>query len=54
MTTLHLVKQHRPDESGAEIWLAPQHRFLPVKMLVMEEDGTRYEQVITRLEIKGP
>lgn len=52
MKTLHLVKQHLPDESGAEIWLAPEHRFLPVKMLVLEEDGVRYEQIITRFEIK--
>ena len=52
MATVHLVKQHRPDESGAEIWLAPQHRYLPIKMLILEEDGARYEQVITKLEIK--
>jgi len=54
MATVHLVKQRRPDESGAEIWLAPQHRYLPIKLLILEEDGARYEQVITRLEIKGP
>jgi len=53
MTTVHLVTQHRPDESGAEIWLAPQYRYLPVRMVVLEEDGSRYEQVITKLEIKG-
>jgi hypothetical protein len=52
MTTLHVVKQHRPDESGTEIWISPQHRFLPVKMLVIEEDGARYEQVATRLDFK--
>lgn len=49
MTTLHLVKQRQPDETGIEIWLAPQHRFLPVRMVIEEEDGSRYEQVITRL-----
>jgi hypothetical protein len=54
MTTLHLVKQHQPDESGAEIWIAPQHRHLPVKRVVLEEDGTRVEHVVTRIEIKGP
>jgi hypothetical protein len=54
MATLHLVKQHRVDESGAELWLAPQYRFLPVRLLIQEEDGTRYEQVITGLEFKGP
>jgi hypothetical protein len=52
LTTLHLVKQHRPDESGAEIWLSPLHRYLPVRMLVLEEDGTRYDQVITGIEIR--
>jgi hypothetical protein len=54
LTTLHLVKQHRPDESGTEVWLSPQHRYLPVKVMVQEEDGARYEQFITRLEIREP
>jgi len=52
MATVHLVKEHQPNEEGVEIWLAPQHRYLPVKTLVVEEDGVRYEQVITRLAIK--
>jgi len=52
ITTLHLVKQHRPDESATEVWLSPQHRFLPVRVMVREEDGARYEQFITRLEIQ--
>lgn len=52
MTTLHLVKQHQPDESGAEIWISPQHHHLPVKMAVLEEDGARIEQVMTRIEVK--
>lgn len=51
MTTVHVVKQHQPDESGTELWLSPQHRFLPVRMLVQEEDGSRYDQVITKLEV---
>lgn len=53
MKTLHLVKQRQPDESAAEIWLAPQHHFFPVKVLIVEKDGSRYEQVITKLEL-GP
>ena len=52
IATLHLVKQHRPDESATEVWLSPQHRFLPVKVMIQEEDGVRYEQFITRLEIQ--
>jgi hypothetical protein len=52
MTTVHLVRQHQPEESGVEIWLAPQHRYLPVRMRVLEDDGTRFEQVITKVEFK--
>ncbi len=52
MKTLHLVKQHAPAEDGAEIWLAPQHRYLPVRMLILEDDGARYEQIITRLVLR--
>jgi hypothetical protein len=52
MTTVHLVRQHQPEESGVEIWLAPQHRYLPVRMLILDDNGARYEQVMTKLEIK--
>lgn len=51
MTTLHFVRQRAPDEGGIEIWLAPQYRHLPVRLRIEEEDGSRYEQVITRLEV---
>jgi hypothetical protein len=52
LTTLHLVKERRPDESRTEIWLSPQHRFIPVKIMIEEEDGAHYEQLVTSLEIK--
>lgn len=52
MKTVHLVKQHRPDESGTEIWLAPQHRNLPVRMVVLDDDGYRVEHVLKRIEFK--
>jgi hypothetical protein len=52
MATVHLVRKHTPEESGVEIWLAPQHRYLPMKMLIQDDDGTRYEQIITKLEIR--
>ena len=51
ITTLHIVRQQKPNENNTEIWVSPQHRLFPVKVL-LDEDGTRYEQVITRLEIK--
>jgi hypothetical protein len=41
----------RPGESGirGEIWLAVDRSHLPVRILVVEDDGTRYEQVATRI-----
>lgn len=52
IVTLHLVKQRDPGDTGTELWLAPQFRNLPVKVLIIEKDGSRYEQVATRLEVK--
>jgi len=51
MATVHLVRQQPPDEEGVEIWLAPRYRYLPVKLLILDENGARYEQVMTKLEI---
>jgi hypothetical protein len=37
------------DEERTEIWLAAKLDFLPVRILVVEKDGTRYEQVATKI-----
>jgi len=47
---LHLVRQGAADGGGTEIWLAREQRFLPVKMVIQEPNGNRYEQVATRIE----
>lgn len=48
--TVKLVKQRDPgDERGTEIWLAPKRDFLPVRILVIEKDGSRIDQVVTRI-----
>lgn len=52
LNTLHLVKHRDPGENGAEVWLAADRSLFPVKLLIMENDGTKFEQVITRLEFK--
>lgn len=48
----HLVKRHAADETATEIWLAREHRLMPVKMRIVEEDGTRYEQIVSHLDIR--
>jgi len=52
ITTLHLVKQRETGDSQAEVWLAPEFHNLPVKVVIVEDDGVRYEQVVTRLDVK--
>ncbi len=47
---LKLVKQRDPgDDRGTEVWLAVRHHFVPVRILVVEKDGTRLDQVATRV-----
>lgn len=52
MKTLHLVKQREAGDSETEIWLAPQYLNLPVKMVIVESDGVRYEQSMTHIEVQ--
>jgi Protein of unknown function (DUF3108) len=52
LKTLHLVKHRDPGENGAEVWLAADRHLFPVKLAILENDGSRFEQTITRLDIK--
>lgn len=46
--TVKAARQSDGRES-AELWLATQYSYIPVRMLVVEQDGTRYEQLATRI-----
>ncbi len=37
------------DRETAEIWLAPKYGYIPVRLLVVDKDGTRLEQLPTRI-----
>ena len=50
--TLHLIKQRDPGDTVTEVWLSAAHQYFPVKMLIVEKDGMRYEQVIQSLEFR--
>jgi hypothetical protein len=50
--TVHLVKQREANDNGVEIWLSPDHNMFPVKLLIIENDGSKFEQLITRLEAR--
>lgn len=47
---LRLVKRRStPQDRATEIWLAADRHWLPVRILVIEKDGTRTEQVAVRI-----
>lgn len=46
-----LVKQREGgDPRTTEIWLAAKAGYLPLRILVVEKDGTRIDQVVTRID----
>jgi Protein of unknown function (DUF3108) len=51
LPVIHLVKQLAPGDTATELWLAKDHGLLPVKMRIVEDDGSRFEQLITRIEM---
>jgi hypothetical protein len=51
--SVRLVKQRdAPDDSAAEIWLADRLGYLPVRVLVIDKDGMRADQLATRIAIR--
>ena len=52
LSTTHLVKQREGNDSGTEIWVAPEYGNVAVKVVIIESDGVRYEQVATYVEVK--
>jgi hypothetical protein len=50
LETVHLVKQRdNQEDKGTEIWFASDRDYLPVRILVIEKDGVRIDQMLTRI-----
>ncbi len=50
LETVRLVKQREnQDDKATEIWFASGRDYLPVRILVVENDGVRIDQVLTRI-----
>jgi hypothetical protein len=48
--TLHIEKvKDSPDDKATDIWFATERDFLPVRVLVVDKDGERADQVVTRI-----
>jgi len=51
LNTVKLVKQREGgDERGTEIWLAIDRQMVPVRILVIEKDGARIDQIARRID----
>jgi len=51
LETVRLIKQREnKDDRETEIWFASGRDYLPVRILVVEKDGVRIDQVLTRIE----
>jgi hypothetical protein len=51
LDTVKLVKQRDgPDDKETEVWLAPSLHYLPVRILIVETNGNRADQMISRIE----
>jgi hypothetical protein len=47
---LKLVKRKdNPQDKATEIWLAADRQYLPVRILIVEKDGTRLDQVAVKI-----
>jgi hypothetical protein len=52
LQAVRLVKQlEGGDDRSTEIWLASERNYVPVRILVVEKDGTRVDTVLTRLGV---
>ena len=50
MQTIHWTKQREKEtDRGADLWLATDRNFLPVRIVFTDKDGSRYEQVATQI-----
>ena len=43
------VARHGDDRETAELWLAAERGYIPVRLLIVEKNGTRYDQYAIRI-----
>jgi Protein of unknown function (DUF3108) len=50
---LKLVKKReRPEDKATEIWLAVDRQYLPVRLLIVDKEGTRLDQVASKIVLQ--
>lgn len=54
LAAVHLLQLAPAGEARVEVWLAPQHHWLPVQLRVTQPDGRVASQLATRIDGAGP
>jgi negative regulator of sigma E activity len=44
-------KTERSGDRSREVWLDPARSYLPMRVLIVQKDGTRIDQVATRITL---
>jgi hypothetical protein len=52
LKTTHLTKDRDAGDTQTQVWVSPRHHNLAVKLMIVEKDGMRYEQVIQNVDIR--
>ena len=50
--TVHYVREAVPGESTAEVWLAKEHNYIPVRVVFRDAKGTSLEQNLVELSVR--
>lgn len=50
--TLHLVQPEQDKSDSKELWLATEHNYVPVRILMIDDNGQKLEQTLTELHIE--
>jgi Protein of unknown function (DUF3108) len=49
--TIHVAKQHAPGDDAMELWLSPEHHYLPVKIRLIDRKGEVMEQTVSTIKV---
>jgi len=50
LQAMHIMKvRDGPEDKSTDIWFAADQYFLPVRVLVVDKDGSRVDQILTRI-----
>lgn len=50
--TLHLVQPKQDASETKELWLSTEHHYLPVRILMVDDNGQKLEQSLTELKVE--